>query len=350
MNRNRKMLEKNKIIELLADRLKIDVKTAEIEYQSIIDELHEDLKTNGIATLTGLGDFVIFDGKISFVPDAFLSKSINFRYHGLDEWEVATLKVPSIQEDETDPGSEPAVFIVDEEEFVPEIETSTETSEVENVEQEVPEVTNIKTKPVKIRVTKKYMNRGLGLKRAFIGFLILFTLLAGSSIAWYNDWLAGYGVPSIYDVFPELATKGDPQSITLSSPSIQVPVPAPPSTEATPDSSFTSSTSLDSQDPELPDPVSPVSPTGLDGAFEDFRRSYFTIISGTFFSEEGATKALTLVQQAGIRSRMRPIKISGEGAWEIHIGQFATREEAVEANKTLPKTFQSNIVRAYGQQ
>jgi nucleoid DNA-binding protein len=346
------MLDKNKIIETLAERLKIDVATAEGEYQAIVDHLHAELKENGIASLSDFGDFVIFDGKMAFIPNTQLSMSVNFRYHGLDEWEVATIKVPSIQEDDSDSdyGSEPAVFIVEEQ--VPDGESTVQVMapEITVALEDDAEAPNIKNRPLKIKVSPKYMNRGLGLKRAVVLFLILSTLLAGSSIAWYNDWLAGYGVPSFFDVFPEYATKGDPQSITLSSPSIQTPTPTAPVEDTPADTSNLPSTDKLPQDPELPEPTSPPSNGGLDGTFEDFRRSYFTIISGTFFSEAGALQAHSIVQEAGIRSRIRPITISGERAWEIHIGQFTTREEAVEANKRLPGTFQSNIIRGYGQQ
>lgn len=352
LNRNPEMFDKNKIIEILAERLKIDVTTAESEYLAIVEHLHAELKQNGIASLPDFGDFVIYDGKLAFVPNAQLSRSVNFRYHGLDEWEVATIKVPNIQEDdsESDNGIEPAVFIVDEQDADTELVESVMTPAITEVSEDDTKVSDIKNKPLKIKVSSKYMNRGRGLKRAFAVFLILSTLLAGSSIAWYNDWLAGYGVPSFFDVFPEYATKGDPQSITLSSPSIQTPTPTPP-VEVTPaDTSTLPLTDALPQDPELPEPTSPASNGGLDGAYEDFRRSYFTIISGTFFSEAGAQQALNQAQEAGFRSRVRPITISGERAWEIHIGQFTSREEAVEANKRLPGTFQSNIIRGYGQQ
>lgn len=349
------MLDRKKIIDSLAERLKIDLTTAEHEYQAIVDHLQDELKANGMAGLPGLGDFVMFDGKLSFVPDTLLVRSINFRYHGLDEWELATIKTPTLLEEDSysEHESEPAVYIVEEQ-----ANDHEPTHKEDQKEQVVHEVipaqiaidSNSRTKPIKIRVTKKYMDRGLGLKRAFATFLILATLLAGSSIAWYNDWLAGYGVPSFFDVFPEYATKGDPQSITLNTPSIQVPTPKPEYIDNNPDSTSSISPIEEGVHPELPEPTSPMSTPGLVGAFEDFRRPYYTIIAGTFFSEEGATKALSMAQNAGLRSRMRTISINGDRAWEIHIGQFTSREEALESNKTLPGSFQSNIVRGYGLQ
>lgn len=349
------MLDRKKIIETLAERLKVDVTTAESEYQAILDQLRDELKTNGISGLSGLGDFVIFEGKIAFVPDAHLLRSINFRYHGFEEWEVATIKAPMLQEEDPyfDNESEPAVYVVEDQ--VQDVEqTGIADPKEELVPQEVqmeePVDSNNKTKPIKIRVNKKYMERGLGLKRVFASFLILATLLAGSSIAWYNDWLAGYGIPSFFDVFPDYATKGDPQSITLNTPSIQVPTPKVPVDENPADTSFAMTPLEEAPNSESLDPTSPGSNSGLVGTFDDFRRPYYTIISGTFFSEEGATKALNMAQNAGLRSRIRAITISGDRAWEIHIGQFNTREEAIESNKTLPGSFQSNIVRGYGQQ
>lgn len=214
--------------------------------------------------------------------------------------------------------------------------------------------------PIEVRIDNDYAHKGERLRRAIGVAVLALILLAGAGVSWYKGWLAGTGLPGFHEVFPEYATRNDPGSITLESPTIeesqidagetQFPVTETP--QAGSDSLSQSQEQVGGAVVEgTVEPVPTAAPTlGLEGPWSADLASFHTIVSATMFTERVANEIFEEVTAANMRARLFRVRVQGEIAWELHLGQFDTREAAREANLTLDRKFQSNVVRQYGQQ
>jgi hypothetical protein len=386
------MIDHYKLIDLLSDRLRIEIKTAGNDLLEILEHLHITLKQEGKAELPGLGFFYLDGNHVSFAPDPQLVIDINFRYHGMQPILLEGANNTGIvsENDERDV-PETAVFVINEP-VVPahstEATTPTEpnntvaiehvslddaelvsTDDLQPIEELVPileaepvlvepestipppSTRTLKTPPlsrqsahtvpIDIKIDGNYVNKGDRWRRTvgFIAFTLI--LLAGAGFSWYSGWLAGTGLPGFHEVFPEYVTRNDPGSITIESPTIE----ETKEQEQALEQELVQEIEQDQvQEQERGQGL------GLVGTWQEEVTSFFTIVSATMFTERVANEVLAEVLASDKRARLVRVRVQGEIAWELHIGQFESRETAREANITLDRKFQSDVVRQYGQQ
>jgi hypothetical protein len=266
------MIDHYKLIDLLSDRLRIEIKTAGSDLLDVLESLHRTLKEHGKADLPGLGTFYMDGNNVMFEPDPQLVMDINFRYHGMQPIILEGADREMVTSDtEVHEIPETAVFVINEPEaplIVIETDEAVETDSPVALEELTPEVESrdaeiettlhdqlinqlepepvmaeslpepppisigLKTPPLKwqdphtvpinIRIDDAYVHKGDRLRKLFGVVALTLTLLAGAGFSWYNGWLNGAGVPSFHDVFPEYVTRNDPGSITLDSPTIEM--------------------------------------------------------------------------------------------------------------------------------
>lgn len=371
------MIDHFKLIDLLSERLRIEIKTAGADLLELLEQLHITLKDHGTAELTGLGTFYLKGNNVSFDPDPQLVMDINFRYHGMHPivLEVANSKTEAPDTEEHDV-PETAVFVFNEPvtlQFSTGPASPTETdglsanddmildgfNQISNdalhhvddlvtLPESEPTLVNpqaiikptsraLKTPPLSrpnshtipiiIKIDGDYVHGGDHWRRILSAAVFALILLVGISFSWYSGWLAGTGMPEFHEVFPEYATRNDPGSITIESPTI------------------------DEQEQEQEqEQAAMVGSFGLLGAWQQDLTDYFTIVSATMFTERVANEVFAEVVASDTRARLLRVRIQGDFAWELHLGQFVTRKEAIEVNRTLDRKFQSEVVRQYGQQ
>src|SRR5690606_20165012 len=102
-------------IDLLSERLRIEVRSAGADLLEIRENLHRNLKDQGRAELPGLGTFILVGDNLSFEPDPLLVKEINFRYHGMQPIVLETSSNSVVDNEPEESGiPETAVFVIDE--------------------------------------------------------------------------------------------------------------------------------------------------------------------------------------------------------------------------------------------
>ncbi len=396
------MIDHYKLIDLLSDRLRIEIKTAGSDLLDVLESLHRTLKEHGKADLPGLGTFYMDGNNVMFEPDPQLVMDINFRYHGMQpimlegaDREMVTSDTEEFEMPETavfvinEPEAPPIVIETDEavetdspvafEELIPEVESHDAEIETtlhdqlinqlepepvmaESLPEPPPISIGLKTPPLKwqdphtvpinIRIDDAYVHKGDRLRKLFGVVALTLTLLAGAGFSWYNGWLDGAGVPSFHDVFPEYVTRNDPGSITLDSPTID----ETRDTRSETQEQEQQQEQGQEQEQELEQGLEQeqvealVGSFGLVGPWQTDMPSYFTIVSATMFTERVANEIFEEVVAANTRARLFRVRVQGEIAWELHLGQFDTREAARQANLTLDRKFQSEVVRQYGLQ
>jgi hypothetical protein len=384
------MIDHYKLIDLLSDRLRIEIKTAGSDLLDVLESLHRTLKEHGKADLPGLGTFYMDGNNVMFEPDPQLVMDINFRYHGMQPIILEGADREMVTSDtEVHEIPETAVFVINEpeaplivietdeavetdspvalEELTPEVESRDAEIETTLHDQlinqlepepvmaeslpESPPISNgLKTPPLKwqdphtvpinIRIDDAYVHKGDRLRKLFGVVALTLTLLAGAGFSWYNGWLNGAGVPSFHDVFPEYVTRNDPGSITLDSPTIEMQ-----------EQQQEQEQEQEQQQEQGQEQVEALAGSfGLVGPWQTDMPSYFTIVSATMFTERVANEIFEEVVAANTRARLFRVRVQGEIAWELHLGQFDTREAARQANLTLDRKFQSEVVRQYGLQ
>ncbi len=375
------MLDHTRLIDRLAERLKTDVGTAGAEIQHLLESVHRDIQERGQAHIDGLGSFSMHQGVMRFLPDPSLARDVNFRYEGLGAVELAGTAPGGDDVDESEtPWPESTVFVIDEpleelsEAGIPDFDEEIEEEAVAAVAIPAPPVeepsaplappTPVPKPPqrrVEIRLPGRYTERPkYGRRIALVASLILLALLLGAGFAWLGGHLDRYGVPSVAEVFPGLYP-GD-KAILLEE---TVPVPQAPapvlhdslraaqpdsSAAALPDSAQTPPPG-DSLRSEITASVPPASSGfGLAGTFDTTLATFHTIVSGTFFTQSSANEALGEASAKGWRTRLNRVSVQGQPAWELHIGQFETRVDGRDANETLDRKFQSEVIRQYGRQ
>jgi len=393
------MIDHYKLIDLLSDRLRVEIKTAGNDLLEILEQLHRTLKESGKANFPGLGTFYMDGNQVMFEPDSQLVMDINFRYHGLQPivLEVAD-RVMDSSDSEAHEIPETAVFVIDEPMVPSTIEDQSSRTEPkmsvilddlihdpaadiplealtghdepdtspepEAVLDQEPTHNTIATKgrtlttpplsrhsphtiPINIKIDNDYIHKGQRW-RSLVGVIVIsLIMLAGVGVSWYNGWLAGAGVPSFHEVFPEYVTRNDPGSITIESPTIVRERVQEQEQEQGQEQEQAQGLGL-VQGSEA-EPVV-VGSFGLMGTWQQELVGYFTIVSATMFTERVANEILDEVYADNKRARLFRVRVQGEIAWELHLGQFDTREAAREANATMDRKFQSDVVRQYGQQ
>ncbi len=385
------MIDHHKLIDVLSERLKIEVKTASHGLHEILEQLHRSLQEVGEAELPGLGTFRLDGNQLSFDPEPALVMDINVRYHGLQPIIVEVARHETAQMDaEDDEIPETAVFVINEPEVaeVP-IDAGEKAEDVESdsdqdivemeeaapapVSTDVPKVVDLKTPPLKwrdphtlpveIRIDDNYIHKGERWRK--IAGIVAFTLLllAGAGASWYKGWLADTGIPTFHEVFPDYVTRNDPGSITLDSPTIeenrgtgigeqeqeQLQLQEQEQEQGQEQvQGQEQGLSVEVQEPQVD--TDGGGTYGITGTWQQDTPRYFTIVSATMFTERIANQVFEEVAAANTRARLFRVRVQGEVAWELHVGQFETREQAREANLTLDRKFQSDVVRQYGQQ
>lgn len=377
------MIDHYKLIDLLSDRLRIEIRTAGADLLEILEHLHRNLKDHGQAELPGLGTFSLHGDTISFEPDPLLVKEINFRYHGMQPIYLEP-SVAADSDSEPDEAGVPetAVFVIDEpgqeQEQEQEQEQGLEPEQEQGQGRELvqmavggeasepepkpsPRGTGLKTPPlrwqdahtapIQIRIDNEYAHRGERWRRVIGITVIMLILFAGAGVSWYKGWLAGTGLPGFHEVFPDYATRYDPGSITLESPTIAENREAGVENREA-GSGMQEQEQVAGSEVEAavdPDPADAVT-FGLEGPWQEGISGYHTIVSATMFTERVANEIFEEVTATNMRARLFRVRVQGEIAWELHLGQFDTRASAREANLTLDRKFQSDVVRQYGQQ
>jgi hypothetical protein len=394
------MIDHHKIIDLLSDRLRIEIKTAGNDFQDLLEHLHRNLKEHGQAVFPGLGTFHLDEGNVTFEPDAQLVIDINFRYHGMQPIVLESTN-GLFRHDDNDERAIPetTVFVIDEP-LVPSnnednsnlTEPLTSVNHGESfpettieIPQEleigadqlehslVPDVVDSENKarasilakdrtlktpplsrqsphtiPIDIKIDNDYVHKGQRW-RSFVGVVVFsLILMAGAATSWYNGWLEGAGVPGFHEVFPNYATRNDPGSITSESPTIEQEQSQAQSEEQNLESTLEQGLINEVEETVAGNPV--VGTYGLDGAWLQDLETFHTIVSATMFTETVANEIIEEVTTANMRARLFRVRVRGEVAWELHLGQFESREAASAANLTLDRKFQSEVIRQYGQQ
>lgn len=358
------MIDHYKLTDILSERLKIEIKTAGDGLFAVLEQLHRSLKEHGDAQLPGLGRFILDGDQVSFEPDPALEIDVNFRYHGLQPivLEDATLDASPLESDNREI-PETAVFIIDE--IEPVSETSSEVAATAVTVSDTPDQrskpnepdathhqaakrTDLKTPPltwrdphrvpVEIRIDDRYVRKGERWRNVVGMTVFLLVIVAGAGVSWHKGWLAGTGIPSFHEVFPGYATRNDPGTITLESPTIEERHDQPLEQESIEEVLDTGGAIVAGES------------FGLNGTWQQNLTPFFTIVSATMFTERVANEIFDEVQAANTRARLFRVRVQGEIAWELQIGQFESRELAKNANLTLDRKFQSSVVRQYGQQ
>jgi hypothetical protein len=394
------MIDHYKIIDLLSDRLRIEIKTAGNDLHQLLEQLHRSLKEHGKAAFPGLGTFYLDGDNVTFEPDVQLVMDINFRYHGMQPIVLESTTGPStntnIDEREV---PERAVFVIDEP-MVPAIsedisnptepitsvthidplpETTTEVPQgadtsIEQLERSTEHEAvfdeaqaqkaspaksrTLKTPPlsrqsphtipIDIKIDNDYVHKGQRW-RSFVGVVVFsLILMAGVATSWYNGWLEGAGVPGFHEVFPHYVTRNDPGSITSESPTIEQEQSQAQPVEQNLESGLEQGLKNEVEETVAGNPV--VGTYGLDGVWLQDLETFHTIVSATMFTETVANEIIEEVTTANVRARLFRVRVRGEIAWELHLGQFESREAASAANLTLDRKFQSEVIRQYGQQ
>jgi nucleoid DNA-binding protein len=407
------MIDHYKLIDILSDRLRIEIKTAGNDLLEVLEQLHRSLKEQGEVELQGLGTFSLDGNQMSFKPDPSLEMDINFRYYGMQPivLEASTIDASHPDADDHDI-PETAVFVINEpeaptvavgdDELVeadstitfdsPVLEEVPEPSTVANEPEQMlaptsdqdlqlveaepvlpssPKGSDLKTPPLKwkdphtlpleIRIDDAYARKGDRWRKIAGVAVFAFILLAGAGFSWQRGWLAGTGIPSFHEVFPDYVTRNDPGSITTDSPTINENRDAGSETQEQGQEQeqeqeqgqglgqgLEQSAQIEVQEPENA-PVTDGS-FGLVGSWQQDMTGFYTIVSATMFTERVANEIFDEVVANNTRARLFRVRVQGEIAWELHLGQFETRELAREANLTLDRKFQSDVVRQYGQQ
>ncbi len=373
------MIDHYKLIDILSERLKIEIKTAGHGLHEVLEQLHRSLKEHGAAELPGLGTFRLNGDQMTFETDPTLEMDINFRYHGLQPIVVEVARHDGTHSDHEDTEiPETAVFVINEPEVadvddqlldsespIAQDVVELEETPVTTASSDVPKVVDLKTPPLKwrdphtlpleIRIDDNYVHKGERWRKLVGIAAFSITLLAGAGVSWYKGWLAGTGMPSFHEVFPDYVTRNDPGSITLESPTIVQNQDAAMGMQEQEQEQGQGLGQVQEQEqePEVQDPVvipAEVGSFGLAGSWQQDTPRYFTIVSATMFTERVANEIFDEVTAANTRARLFRVRVQGEIAWELHLGQFETREAAREANSTLDRKFQSDVVRQYGQQ
>ncbi len=385
--RTHEMIDHYKLIDILADRLKIEIKTAGNDLLEVLEQLNRSLKEVGEAELTGLGKFYFNGNQVTFEPDPTLEMDINFRYHGLQPIVVEEAKHEALHTDgDENEIPETAVFVINEleapavaidaDELVDTDSPATPDAEeleaisVSPINMAASKVSDLKTPPLKwrdphtvpleIRIDGNYVHKGERWRKLVGTVAFASILLAGAGVSWYKGWLSGTGIQSFHETFPEYVTRNDPGSITLESPTIDQNRDArieqgqlqeqeqEQGQRQEQGQGLEQGLGLEVQQPDMENVVTGT--YGLSGSWQQDTPSFFTIVSATMFTQRVANEIFDEVVASNIRARLFRVRVQGEIAWELHLGQFETREAAREANLTMDRKFQSDVVRQYGQQ
>jgi hypothetical protein len=398
------MIDHYKLIDLLSERLKTDIKSVGADLLTVLEDLHRTLKEQGHSEIPGLGTFRLVGNTIEFEADTQLLIDINFRYHGFNEIvleSASELEGQSVSYDETIPES--AIFVIDERETIvshdePEYDESAEVgpsladtfiadipseSVISSISKEsdskdvgesdsnissdkqrelateqAPEALEVEVDalhtPIQIKIRDGYTRSYDHAKHRLAAAFFIISILGGALYAWYDGWLDNMGVPSFASTFPGFANTNDSNLITTSSPIIEIVIP-PANLSAVNDSTLVDSTGvvLEQDSSALvqnAEATNSDNSYGLMGQYDTTIADFHTIVSGTFFTERIATQALDSALTLGWRARLNRVRVSGSPAWELHIGQFQTREDGREANRSIDRMFQSEVVRRYEQQ
>lgn len=399
------MIDHYKLIDLLSERLKTDIKSVGADLLTVLEDLHRTLKEQGHSEVPGLGTFRLDGNTIEFEADTQLLIDINFRYHGFNEIVLESASEQegqSVSYDEMIPES--AVFVIDERETIvshdePDYDESAEVGpslvdtfitnqpsesavslissesdsidisesdsnissekQSELVNEQAPEAPQVEVDalhtPIQIKIRDGYTRSYDHAKHRLAAAFFIISILGGALYAWYDGWLDSIGVPSLATTFPGLGPADDSDLITTSSPIIEIVIP-PANLSALNDSTLVDSAGvvLEQDSSALVQNAEVTATTdnnyGLMGQYDTTIADFHTIVSGTFFTERVATQALDSALTLGWRARLNRVRVSGSPAWELHIGQFQTREDGREANRSIDRMFQSEVVRRYEQQ
>lgn len=350
------MVDHTRLVDRIAERLQTDVVSVSAGLQELLEALHRELQQHGKAHLAGLGEFRLTEGKLVFEPDAELADDVNFRYSGLEPVVIAGSENTVITDNTA--AEESIVFVVSdapEPEFVHTTLPESESDPESIADTVVPEAETLSVpengdpitipKTISLRVPDRHHNKPSEAKsKAGLVAAIMIILLLVAGGVWYAGMLKPLGVPDVSEVLGQ-------KSVNTQTPPEVSQTPEPTSPEMVTDTVIADS--LITETPQVPDPaqVRPVAERfSLFGEFDTTVVHFHTIVSGTFFTRNGADEALDSAQVRGWRSRLRRVTVQQRPAWELQLGQFETRPDAREANQELDRKFQSDVIRQYGQQ